>query len=126
MIAAFLFLPANGVKRDDSLKKIVYFTCVDSSDILLTQTYVLKLSLADYETTEDCCQTNAKNRRRFIVAKEMIGKATDLLAKCEVVTLASINEEGYPRALWPRSGRREYRRSGWLPAAIPPRRATFK
>ena len=29
--------------------------------------------------------------------KEMLGKATDLLAKCEVVTLASITEEGYPR-----------------------------
>lgn len=27
----------------------------------------------------------------------MIDKAEELLAKCEVVTLASINEEGYPR-----------------------------
>jgi len=31
------------------------------------------------------------------VEKDMIGKATELLTKCEVVTLASINEEGYPR-----------------------------
>lgn len=29
--------------------------------------------------------------------KDMIGKAAELLEKCEVVTLASINEEGYPR-----------------------------
>ena len=29
--------------------------------------------------------------------KEMIGKAAELLAKCEVVTLASITEDGYPR-----------------------------
>lgn len=27
----------------------------------------------------------------------MIGKAAELLAKCEVVTLASITEDGYPR-----------------------------
>ena len=41
--------------------------------------------------------SNKKCGRRFVVEKTMLDKAEELLAKCEVVTLASINEEGYPR-----------------------------
>ena len=40
---------------------------------------------------------NKKTGGVFTVEKNIIGKAEELLAKCDVVTLASINEEGYPR-----------------------------
>ncbi|MEO5180492.1 pyridoxamine 5'-phosphate oxidase family protein, partial [Bacteroides ovatus] len=34
---------------------------------------------------------------QFMTTKTMKEKATELLQRCEVVTLASVNKEGYPR-----------------------------
>ena len=55
-----------------------------------------------------------------MTTKTMKEKATELLQRCEVVTLASVNKEGYPRPV-PMSktpDRSEFPLSGCLPEQI--------
>lgn len=56
---------------------------------------------------------------QFMTTKTMKEKATELLQRCEVVTLASVNKEGYPRPVpMSKTWQKEFPLSGCLPEQI--------